>query len=332
MDLISIIVPIYNTEKYLDRCVRSIVNQTYKNLEIILIDDGSTDNSSKMCDEWASKDSRIKVIHKNNGGLSDARNSGLDIATGNYIGFVDSDDWIDKDMYEYLLNLVKTYEADYSSVEMAIVKSEQETINQDSPAVSLLNKDELFQSFFRVSRKEIKYCVCDKLFRKECIVDILFLKGYYFEDIDYNFQILKKCKKAVYSNQKKYYWFYNLGGITRNKLNHKDMQLLDIWRKIVNQCEKELPQYSYYAQMNYKRAYLAILGKYVKYGLSSNYPEWKNDKKKLIKSLRKNYIDLIRWNLPISRKLLLTGIFISPKICFLIYRISELTWINNKNR
>lgn len=107
-DLISVIVPVYNVEKYLHKCINSILNQTYKNLEIILIDDGSTDNSGKICDEYALKDNRIKVIHKENGGLSSARNAGLDICSGDYIGFVDSDDYIAEDMYEYLyVNLKK---------------------------------------------------------------------------------------------------------------------------------------------------------------------------------------------------------------------------------
>ena len=100
---ISVIVPVYKVEKYLDKCVESIVNQTYKNLEIILVDDGSPDNCPAMCDEWAEKDERIRVIHKENGGLADARNAGMDIATGDYIGFVDSDDWIEPNMYEVLL-------------------------------------------------------------------------------------------------------------------------------------------------------------------------------------------------------------------------------------
>ena len=98
-DLISVIVPVYNVEEYLDRCIESIVNQTYKNLEILLIDDGSTDNSYNICDKWAKKDNRIKVVHKENGGVSSARNVGLDVATGDYIGFVDSDDYISIDMY-----------------------------------------------------------------------------------------------------------------------------------------------------------------------------------------------------------------------------------------
>lgn len=100
--LISIIVPIYNVELYLEKCIESIINQTYKNLEIILVDDGSTDSCGKICDEYAKKDNRIKVIHKINGGLSDARNKGMEIAKGKYIGFVDGDDYVASDMYETL--------------------------------------------------------------------------------------------------------------------------------------------------------------------------------------------------------------------------------------
>ena len=101
--LISIIVPVYKVEQYLDYCVDSIVKQTYEKLEIILIDDGSPDNSPEICDRWSERDPRIKVIHKKNGGASEARNIGLDIAAGEYIGFVDSDDYIDKDMYRRMI-------------------------------------------------------------------------------------------------------------------------------------------------------------------------------------------------------------------------------------
>ena len=99
-ELISVIVPIYKVEAYLERCIRSIVNQTYKNLEIILVDDGSPDSCPDICDVWKEKDDRIKVIHKKNGGLSDARNAGMQIMTGTYISYIDSDDWVANDMYE----------------------------------------------------------------------------------------------------------------------------------------------------------------------------------------------------------------------------------------
>ena len=101
--LISVIIPVYNVERYLDECIKSIVNQTYENLEIILVDDGSPDNCPRMCDDWAKKDERIRVIHKENGGLASARNAGMNICTGEYISFVDSDDWMELNAYESLL-------------------------------------------------------------------------------------------------------------------------------------------------------------------------------------------------------------------------------------
>ena len=110
--LISVIVPVYNVEKYLDRCVESIVNQTYTNLEIILVDDGSPDNCPAMCDAWAEKDNRIKVIHKENGGVSSARNTGINAASGDYIAFVDSDDYIDCLMYEKMMNTIQINNSD----------------------------------------------------------------------------------------------------------------------------------------------------------------------------------------------------------------------------
>ncbi len=123
---ISVIVPIYKVEEYLHRCIDSIINQTYTNLEIILVDDGSPDNCPMICDEYAKKDSRIRVIHKKNGGLSDARNAGLEIATGEYIGFVDSDDWIHKDMYHILYKNIIEKDADIAECS---IKKERNYLN-----------------------------------------------------------------------------------------------------------------------------------------------------------------------------------------------------------
>ena len=112
LDTISVIVPVYRVEEFLDKCIKSIVNQTYHNLQIILVDDGSPDFCGEICENWAKVDDRIIVIHKENGGLSDARNAGLAIATGDYIAFVDSDDWIEPRMYEVMLSIIKKERAD----------------------------------------------------------------------------------------------------------------------------------------------------------------------------------------------------------------------------
>ena len=127
-ELISVIVPVYNVEKYLEKCIDSIINQTYQNLEIILVDDGSTDGSGKICDEYSRKDNRIKVIHKENGGLSDARNIGIKNANGGLIGFIDSDDYITENMFEVLQKDLRKYNADISSCDIQNVNEAGECL------------------------------------------------------------------------------------------------------------------------------------------------------------------------------------------------------------
>lgn len=129
--MISIIIPVYKVEKYLDRCVQSVVDQTYKNLEIILVDDGSPDNCPNICDKWKNKDSRVRVIHKKNGGLSDARNAGIEIATGKYIAFVDSDDYIKPEMYEKLYFAINEYKADMAICNLQCVDDEGNLIDKN---------------------------------------------------------------------------------------------------------------------------------------------------------------------------------------------------------
>ena len=145
-DLITIVIPIYKVEKYLDKCIKSVINQTYKNLEIILVDDGSPDNCPKKCDEYEKKDTRIKVIHKENGGLSDARNAGIDIAKGKYITFIDSDDYVSEDYVEYMYNLLKQNNTKMSTCETQVVNIEKETEmeTQFVENIEILTKRDLF--------------------------------------------------------------------------------------------------------------------------------------------------------------------------------------------
>ena len=143
IDLISIIIPVYNVEQYLSRCIDSVINQTYKNLEIILIDDGSTDDSGEICDEYALKDNRIKVMHKQNGGVSSARNEGLDISKGNYIGFIDSDDFIEKDMYEFLYDLLTKNNCDISCCNKFIFKDNKFIASKSFPKGNVLSFNEV---------------------------------------------------------------------------------------------------------------------------------------------------------------------------------------------
>lgn len=202
--LISIIVPVYEVEEYLDQCVRSIVNQTYKNLEIILVDDGSGDKCPRIIDNWAKKDSRIKTIHKANGGLSSARNAGMEYSTGEYISFVDSDDWLELDFIELLFKAIKLYDAEVSVGGYKRVNEEREIGSR-----FFINSESLFYSC--VTEKAIKYffeisiAAWGKLYHRSVMEGTKFIEGRLAEDIPYQMEILRKtpivsfCNKHLYN-------------------------------------------------------------------------------------------------------------------------------------
>lgn len=202
--LITVIVPIYNVEKYLKKCINSIINQTYKNMEIILVDDGSTDQSGKICDEFALKDTRIKVIHKENGGLSSARNTALKIAKGEYIGFVDSDDYICEDMYKTLYDTMIKNEADISIVSFYEEYRNKVVGVSDSGELIIFNKLEAINELLIDSR--IQSYAWNKLFRKELFENIEFPNGKNFEDIATTLLLFEKANKVVLLETPKYHY------------------------------------------------------------------------------------------------------------------------------
>ncbi len=202
--LISIIVPIYNVEKYLNRCIESIVNQTYKNLEIILVDDGSPDNCPQICDEWKKKNNRIKVIHKKNGGLSDARNAGLDIAQGEYIAFVDSDDWILPNMYQKLMKVMKDTNSDIvqCNYERVLDDDCREIMNNNNPKVISFDAHDALKNL--IEENNLNQMVWNKLFKKELFENLLFEVGMLNEDDFITYQLFSKANKISYVDSKEY--------------------------------------------------------------------------------------------------------------------------------
>ena len=210
--LISVVVPVYNVEKYVEQCIRSIINQTYKSLEIIVVDDGSTDKSGKICDDLSAIDSRIKVIHKKNGGLADARNVGIDHANGDLIGFVDSDDYIHPDFYEELYNLMKEKETDIAECQFLRVDVENiENVkgiiddansNIESQVVVEDNIDALRHLYGpRLQPYIKKVVVWNKLYKKSLFNDVRFPVGKLHEDEFTTYKILYKCKNLVSTNK-----------------------------------------------------------------------------------------------------------------------------------
>lgn len=310
-ELISVIIPVYNVEQYLARCMESVINQTYKNLEIILVNDGSTDNSGKMCDEYAGKDSRIKVIHKENGGASTARNVGLSIAQGEYIGFVDSDDWIERDMYEYLLRILHDTSSDISACYFDRVGSmkEQKRIVLSSEDLKVLRHGEIEPFFYRLNGEPSFYAVWNCLFKKSIALRTRFLEGKITEDLYYIFQTYNYAEKIVVSNMIKYHYFVNPFGVTRSRLSVKDFDLLNIWDKIIEETKQT--EYGKYARLNKKRSIFTLCTKCFLYGSDID-TEQLGDLKK---QLEESYSLLVRSSiLDVKRKVLLSIIYIFIKL------------------
>ena len=219
MTEVSIIVPVYNVEEYLENCIESILNQTFKDFELILVDDGSTDNSGKICDIYEKKDTRIKVIHKNNGGLSSARNAGLDIADGKYIGFVDSDDYIHYQMYEKLYSQIINNKADISVCGFQKVKKFKKDLLSTN---KFYEKVELFNNIEALEQLYCKYSTefvvsWNKLYIKTLFKDIKFKEGAIHEDEFIIHQLLYKVNKVVYNNEKLYFYLQRKGSIVSSK-------------------------------------------------------------------------------------------------------------------
>ncbi len=228
MDLISVIVPIYNVEKYLDRCVKSIVDQTYTNLEIILVDDGSPDNCPAMCDAWAARDSRIKVIHKQNGGLSDARNAGLKIATGEFISFIDSDDWIDLDFYQILYSTSIETNSEIVACELLEVYDEKSSHIRYDGNVECYTPEEALSTL--IEGKIFKAIACNKLYKKQLLIGEHFERGVLHEDEFFTYRILAKANNLAFVNKQLYFYYQRSGSIT-NQITAKHFAALNAYKE-----------------------------------------------------------------------------------------------------
>lgn len=234
--MVSIIVPVYKVEKYLRECVDSILAQTYNDIEVILVDDGSPDGCPAICDEYATKDNRVKVIHKSNGGLSDARNAGLDIAHGVYISFIDSDDVIDKQMIERLIEYAKNYSADIIGCESEMfdeTSSERMPIYHSTKSIQTFKFSEYADA---ILYKKVDCSACNKIYKRELIGDHRFLKGRYNEDILFLLEIIYKAKYIIQINNSFYHYRITNGSVSHT-FNERSLDLLkniDIINEIVS--------------------------------------------------------------------------------------------------
>ncbi len=230
MDKISVIVPVYKVEKYLKKCIYSITGQTYKNIEIILVDDGSPDRCPEICDNLAMADSRIKVIHKENGGLSDARNAGLAIATGDYLMFVDSDDYIEATMTEKLLNLIKRDKSDIALCSMCLIDEKGNPLNEKNEAIPI--KNEVLtggQILNKLTEVQVwAYVVAwNKLYIREIFENISFPLGKLHEDEYTVHHIFGKCSKMSCTDERLYYYVQRDGSIMGSVYTIKNLDAIE---------------------------------------------------------------------------------------------------------
>ncbi len=221
--MISVIVPIYNVEDYLSKCIDSLINQTYSKLEIILVDDGSPDNCPKICDKYAEADNRIKVIHKPNGGLSDARNAGLDIATGEYIGFIDSDDYIDEHMYEDMLSAIENADADLCICGYDRVDDDGKIKSSAHYKNAFLTQE---QAYEMLVQGNVYFIIsCNKLYKREIFDNLRFEVGRTHEDEFIIHHVYGECSKIV-TLEKSYYNYLlresSIVGSVKGNIKHFD--------------------------------------------------------------------------------------------------------------
>lgn len=249
--LISIIIPVYKVEKYLEKCIQSVINQTYENLQIILVDDGSPDNCGKICDEYAKKDHRIEVIHKSNGGLSDARNKGLEIAKGEYIGFVDSDDYIEADMYEVLYNLLKQYNADVSICNFYTVSQGKISIKNADNGINEYNRIEILKEI--LLDRNIQSYAWNKLYKKELFDEIKYPIGKKYEDIGTTFYLLEKCNKVVVTGKSEYYYINRQDSIVNNVTESTITDYIELIIQRYDYIEENIKELSSYNKDYLKR-------------------------------------------------------------------------------
>ena len=257
---LDIIVPVYNTEAYLERCLNSILSQTYKDFNILIIDDGSTDSSYDICEYYAKKHDNIKTIHTNNRGLSCARNLGIQVSESKYVGFIDSDDWIEKFMLEKLIKDAKQYNADISACNMYACKSlsvklEKNEINdfEDSDTKVFYN-DDILKKYYKL------FSVCNKIFKRELFNSIKFPEGKIFEDARTTYKVANQAKTATFNRYNGYNYFQRETGIIGTLDINKMYDRVLMWNEIYEFVGKKLPEEKEYILSRKLNAILDALG------------------------------------------------------------------------
>ena len=304
---VTIIIPVYNVEQYLRRCVDSVLNQTYANLEVILVDDGSTDGSPTICDEYSRQDNRVTALHKKNGGQSSARNLALaNQISGDIVTFIDSDDWIAPDAYEYGIRLMTHYQSDCVQYEIYITDSPELSVVQPKEHVVVYEGKDVLQFFMmRSTIASGGYSMCVCLCQKQLLDGLRFRDGKINEDIDYKCKVMKRCKRLVVSNQMKYFYFQSGDSTSGAGLRVRDFQLRDAAEILYNLTkDEEYGSIAFLGKVKKARTAFSLLSKIAYFGIADPLINKRQTVKELTAEHRKNVCILLKAPIPISRKVL----------------------------
>lgn len=307
--MVSIIIPVYNVEKYLKACVDSVLCQTLKDIEIILVDDGSTDNSGNICDTYI-HDPKVNVIHKKNGGLSDARNAGVAVARADYIGFVDSDDYIEKDMYELLYNNMIDYNADlsccgifdvYANDTRLAYYSDKNKIETDAKEAIRLVMHGQYASV----------CAPNKLYKKSILCKHPFKVGKTSEDAHFIIPYLTDIAKAIFDMSPKYYYVHREGTITTKPYRKTDLSIIEAYTNNRNIIKEKYPDLLELANFRFYWALFYVIDKMIK---TNSYGE-ENDYKDIVKRIKKEYFHIVKNKyVGKARKIAVTGLMVHKSL------------------
>ncbi len=264
-ELVSVVVPVYNVQQYIHRCVDSILAQTYHNLEIILVDDGSPDGCPAILDEYAARDNRIAVIHKANGGLSDARNAGTDAAKGQYITYVDSDDWISPKCIEVMVHSINSHKADIAVVETVLSNGchdKDTTDNLEGVGEREYSSKEALRVI--LNQKEFNTSAWGKLYRTTLMRKYPFTKGILYEDLDLMYRLLMVTDRVVFNSAGQYYYYQREESILHESFNERHLVIIDIAARMKAEVCSRYPDLKKAAVNRYVFSHLMLLGKVIR--------------------------------------------------------------------
>lgn len=268
MAQISVIISLYNVEDYMKKCVASVQKQTFSDLEIILVDDGSEDSTGAICDEFARRDSRISVIHKPNGGISTARNTGLKAAESEYVLFIDGDDYIAPDMIERLYGLLNKYEADMSVCGAYNVYGRSRKPQCSEREEFVCGSGQAFA--YSLTGKKMVGSVCTRLMKRKLIEDLQFPVGKVYEDIFFTILLMQRVRKVAVTTEPMYYYVHREGSITTMPYQKRDMDVVEACQEALDCIREKFPMYRKEAEFRLTWAYFTVLDRML---LTENYRE-----------------------------------------------------------